>query len=278
MRRADPHHILAQVANVNDEADGPQASDGETQALCDALCVEAIRAQVAQLHDPRICGVAASRAQALTEVPGDAVQAKHQHRPQQEAQTSSTPRTSHRASRDAGNSPSGRYKTPCSRLLSAGSRARVSSGGACPGRAARARAVRRRSTPNGCRTGISCSGCIRATSTISGHRFVVRCERSALCAAPTLATASVGSRRSVELGRLGLLDDKVGLVTGAGHGMGRAHAVRMAEEGADVILCDTAPPSRRPVHRRPPRGTEREGMPGSKRGGDVRGLRRSRFR
>ena len=37
---------------------------------------------------------------------------------------------------------------------------------------------------------------------------------------------------------MGLLQGKVGLVTGAGHGMGRAHAVRMAEEGADLILCD----------------------------------------
>jgi (+)-trans-carveol dehydrogenase len=41
---------------------------------------------------------------------------------------------------------------------------------------------------------------------------------------------------------MGLLDGKVGLVTGAGHGMGRAHAARMAEEGADVILCDICAP------------------------------------
>ncbi len=59
---------------------------------------------------------------------------------------------------------------------------------------------------------------------------------------PLLATASVVGRRSVKLGRMGLLDGKVGLVTGAGHGMGRAHAVRMAEEGADVILCDICAP------------------------------------
>jgi SDR family mycofactocin-dependent oxidoreductase len=32
--------------------------------------------------------------------------------------------------------------------------------------------------------------------------------------------------------------DKVALVTGAGRGQGRAHAVRLAEEGADVILLD----------------------------------------
>jgi len=41
---------------------------------------------------------------------------------------------------------------------------------------------------------------------------------------------------------MGLLDGKVGFVTGAGHGQGRAHAVRMAEEGADVIVCDICAP------------------------------------
>jgi SDR family mycofactocin-dependent oxidoreductase len=41
---------------------------------------------------------------------------------------------------------------------------------------------------------------------------------------------------------MGLLDGKVGFVTGAGHGQGRAHAIRMAEEGADVILCDICAP------------------------------------
>lgn len=41
---------------------------------------------------------------------------------------------------------------------------------------------------------------------------------------------------------MGLLTDKVGFVTGAGHGQGRTHAVRMAEEGADLILCDICSP------------------------------------
>ena len=41
---------------------------------------------------------------------------------------------------------------------------------------------------------------------------------------------------------MGLLDGKVGLVTGAGHGQGRSHAVRMAREGADVVLCDICAP------------------------------------
>lgn len=34
------------------------------------------------------------------------------------------------------------------------------------------------------------------------------------------------------------LDGKVALVTGAAHGQGRSHAVRLAEEGADVIALD----------------------------------------
>ncbi|MGB7361393.1 MAG: SDR family NAD(P)-dependent oxidoreductase, partial [Mycobacterium sp.] len=41
--------------------------------------------------------------------------------------------------------------------------------------------------------------------------------------------------------RPGLFDDKVVFVTGAARGQGRAHAIRFAEEGADVIavdLCD----------------------------------------
>jgi SDR family mycofactocin-dependent oxidoreductase len=34
------------------------------------------------------------------------------------------------------------------------------------------------------------------------------------------------------------LDGQVALVTGAARGMGRAHAVRLAQAGADVLLCD----------------------------------------
>jgi SDR family mycofactocin-dependent oxidoreductase len=37
---------------------------------------------------------------------------------------------------------------------------------------------------------------------------------------------------------MGKLDGKVAFVTGAGHGQGRSHAVRLAGEGADVILLD----------------------------------------
>jgi NAD(P)-dependent dehydrogenase (short-subunit alcohol dehydrogenase family) len=37
---------------------------------------------------------------------------------------------------------------------------------------------------------------------------------------------------------MGLLDDKVAFVTGAGRSMGRSHAVRLASEGADVAILD----------------------------------------
>ena len=37
---------------------------------------------------------------------------------------------------------------------------------------------------------------------------------------------------------MGLLDGTVALVTGAGRGQGRSHAVRLAEEGADIAAVD----------------------------------------
>jgi SDR family mycofactocin-dependent oxidoreductase len=37
---------------------------------------------------------------------------------------------------------------------------------------------------------------------------------------------------------MGLLDGKVAFITGAGRGQGRSHAVRLAEEGADIIAVD----------------------------------------
>ena len=39
---------------------------------------------------------------------------------------------------------------------------------------------------------------------------------------------------------MGLLDNKVVLVTGAARAMGRAHAVTSAREGADVVALDIA--------------------------------------
>jgi (+)-trans-carveol dehydrogenase len=41
---------------------------------------------------------------------------------------------------------------------------------------------------------------------------------------------------------MGRLDGKVAFVTGAGHGQGRSHAVRLAEEGADIIAMDLCAP------------------------------------
>ena len=38
---------------------------------------------------------------------------------------------------------------------------------------------------------------------------------------------------------MGILDQKVAFITGAGRGQGRSHAVRFAQEGADIIAVDT---------------------------------------
>src|SRR3974390_3828417 len=37
---------------------------------------------------------------------------------------------------------------------------------------------------------------------------------------------------------MGKLDGKVAFITGAARGQGRSHAIRLAEEGADIIACD----------------------------------------
>jgi NAD(P)-dependent dehydrogenase (short-subunit alcohol dehydrogenase family) len=41
---------------------------------------------------------------------------------------------------------------------------------------------------------------------------------------------------------MGLVTGKVALVTGAARGQGRAEAVRLAEEGADIIAVDICAP------------------------------------
>lgn len=40
---------------------------------------------------------------------------------------------------------------------------------------------------------------------------------------------------------MGRMDGKVALVTGAARGMGRAHAIRLAEEGANILAIDCPP-------------------------------------
>jgi len=37
---------------------------------------------------------------------------------------------------------------------------------------------------------------------------------------------------------VGKLDDQVAFITGAARGQGRSHAVRLAQEGADIIAVD----------------------------------------
>ena len=50
----------------------------------------------------------------------------------------------------------------------------------------------------------------------------------------------------------GRLTGRVAFITGAARGQGRAHAVQLASEGADIIAVDIAGPLPRvsPIHRR----------------------------
>ena len=58
---------------------------------------------------------------------------------------------------------------------------------------------------------------------------------------------------------MGRVEGKVALVTGAARGQGRAHAVRLAEEGADIIAVDVCRPARRAF--RTPAGDARATSP-----------------
>src|SRR5690348_5242318 len=80
---------------------------------------------------------------------------------------------------------------------------------------------------------------------------------------------------------MGLLDDKVAVVTGAARGQGRSHAVRLAREGASVIaidICDevspdvTYPPATKADLKETASLLEREGRPFVAETADVRDL------
>ncbi|MGA2828055.1 MAG: hypothetical protein ABSF03_18285 [Streptosporangiaceae bacterium] len=53
---------------------------------------------------------------------------------------------------------------------------------------------------------------------------------------------------------MGKLEGKVAFITGAARGQGRSHAIRLAQEGADIIAVDLCPAGagRRRHHRRRP--------------------------
>jgi NAD(P)-dependent dehydrogenase (short-subunit alcohol dehydrogenase family) len=51
----------------------------------------------------------------------------------------------------------------------------------------------------------------------------------------------------------GRVAGKVAFITGAARGQGRSHAVRLAQEGADIIAVDICQPFADPLHLRLPR-------------------------
>ena len=69
----------------------------------------------------------------------------------------------------------------------------------------------------------------------------------------------------------GRLDGKVAFITGAARGQGRAHAVRLAREGADILALDIAAPlpDAVPYDSADPRRPRRDGEAG--RGGGTVG-------
>lgn len=54
---------------------------------------------------------------------------------------------------------------------------------------------------------------------------------------------------------MGRLDGKVAIITGAARGQGRSHAVTLAREGADIVVCDICAPLQYPHY---PAATEEE--------------------
>src|SRR4029453_17621460 len=58
---------------------------------------------------------------------------------------------------------------------------------------------------------------------------------------PRRSFRDISPRDATEEELMGRVENKVALITGAARGQGRSHAIRLAEEGADIIavdLCD----------------------------------------
>lgn len=61
----------------------------------------------------------------------------------------------------------------------------------------------------------------------------------------SLTASALGGARAATMkreGPAGRFEGRVAIITGGARGQGRAHAVRLAREGANVVLCDILEP------------------------------------
>ena len=79
------------------------------------------------------------------------------------------------------------------------------------------------------------AGYLRETGGVGSVR---RCGISPCSADRTSTGQRTRDRREGKILMAGRLDGKVALITGAARGQGRSHAVRLAQDGADVIAVD----------------------------------------